>query len=228
MGLADFPYLMRQRFRAAVECYRSTSLYHRNLGFFCVGILGGSIWGSYRKKAKDATNADCAAVHLTFYDLPAALSQEQQDHQSSTGEQTHLQLTLQRKRAFESLWEEAARLLQRQPGYTYTQMFRRLPPDEGAQKAGLNYVRDAEQQRRGSDRKGVGAGIESFSDSKDAKQDQGAVDYVELRVWENEESRKKAGMLQKPFIERMRELGVEMDTGLYRRVFDDALVRLIQ
>lgn len=227
MGLADFPYLVQRRIRAVIECYRSTSLYYRNIGFFGVGILWGSVWGSYKRKAKDATNADCSAVHLTFYDIPTALSLQQQDSQPSCGERTDRHLPPQRKRAFENLWEEAARLLQRQPGYTYTQMFRRLMPDEGVEDASLGHVADAELERNSSGRKGVGAGIETPTDSE-ANQEQRVVDYVELRVWENEESHKNADMAQAALIKKIRELGVKMDTGLYRRVFDDAFVRLIQ
>ncbi|CDJ53065.1 hypothetical protein, conserved [Eimeria brunetti] len=227
MGLADLPYLMQQRLRAGVRCYRSTSLYHRNLGFFFAGILGGSIWGTYKRKANDATNADCAAVHLTFYDLPAALLQ-QKDDQPSSGEQTGGRLSFQRRRAFEKIWEESARLLQKQPGYTYTQMFRRSPPDEEVKGAGLTNATDVELEHRSSGRKGVSAGIETSNGSEDAQDDQRATDYVELRVWENEESRRKADILQAPLVQKMQELGVKMDGGVYGRVFDDALVRLIQ
>ncbi|CDJ61700.1 hypothetical protein, conserved [Eimeria maxima] len=224
MGLEGFAYPIQQRLRSFIECYRSISLYHRNLGFFCVGILGGSIWGSYERRGRDAANADCSAVRLTFYDLPAALSQPQQDSRPSNRERTDRQ----RKRAFENLWEEAARLLQRQPGYTYTQMFRRALVDEVVENAEQSNMVDAKQQRHRVGRKGVSAGIQFSNESEGAKREQQSVDYVELRVWESEESRSKADMLQTPLVQKIQELGVKMDAGLYRRVFDDALVRLIQ
>ncbi|CDJ28756.1 uncharacterized protein EMH_0016130 [Eimeria mitis] len=107
-------------------------------------------------------------------------------------------------------------------------MFRSLPPDEETQSTGLSNAADAELERHGCARKGVGAGIEAPAESDGTNQDQRAVDYVELRVWENEESRKKADVLQMPFMQKMQDLGVKLETGLYRRVFDDALIRLIQ
>ncbi|CDJ63172.1 hypothetical protein, conserved [Eimeria necatrix] len=225
MGRGDFPYLLQQWLRSCIDSYRSTSLYHRNLGFFFVGIFGGAVWGKYKRHEREARNADCATVHLMFYKVPNP-PLEQRIEPATRG-QSDTQSSFQTRRKFEKLWEEGARLLQRQPGYTYTQMFRKLASDEIAQAGAADLV-DADFERRSGGRKGIGAGLEASRDGGNAEKDRHTLDYVELRVWEDESFRQKAQAMQQPYIEKMLSLGVRMYGGLYRRVFDDALVRLIQ
>lgn len=226
MGRGDFPILLQQAFRGFVDSYNSSSLYHRNLGFFFLGIAGGSVWGARQRKQNEARNADCASVHITFYDLPPRADVRPDAPQRPKDGPPPLTL----KRRFEKLWGDAARLLQRQPGYTYTLMFRKVVAAEDLDEATKQQT-DTWQTPQTPTRKGVGAGIEDKTDKTDASNCQSAeklLDYVEMRVWENEESHQKAQRQQMTFLQKMQELGVGMNAGRYRRVFDDALVRLIQ
>lgn len=224
MGRGDFPILVKQRLNAFVDLYRSSSLYHRNLGFFFLGIFGGTIWGARQRVANEARNADCAAVHLTFYELPPTLDSQQQNNKLKDCPPA---LSLA-KRQFENLWGEAARLLQRQPGYTYTLMFRSVSSAEEGDELSKHIPVEEDHRRQGSGSKGIGAGLERSKDDLVEKQVPQGVDYVEMRVWETEDMHQKAQGLQIPLLQKMQEVGVGMSGGRYKRVFDDALVRLIQ
>lgn len=230
MGRGDFPTLVRQWSHSCVEMYRSSSLYHRNLGFFFVGILGGSVLGVRQRKANEARNADCASVRLTFYELPPAARTQQRDSETPQTQQEHKnpQLPASEKRSFERLWGEAARLLQRQPGYTYTLMFRRIISAECASELEKQQQAGTELERYRSGPRGVGADLEAADGGTATQQDPQEVDYVEMRVWESDELHQKAQAIQAPLLQKMQKLGVGINAGLYRRVFDDALVRLIQ
>ncbi|KAL8433351.1 hypothetical protein Efla_001905 [Eimeria flavescens] len=231
MGRGDLPILISQGFRACVDRYRSTSLYHRNLGFFFLGILGGSLWGATQRKTKEARNADCAAVHLTFYELPLPTDSPPQSNDSVLRKQQNEQsdsAPATVKRRFEKLWGEAARVLQRQPGYNYTLMFRRVTSPDGLETSAEQQQADVHQQPKPAERRGVAAGLEAAADGKAPTANQQPVDYVEMRVWESEELHQKAQTQQMFMLQKMEELGVAMKTGRYGRVFDDALVRLIQ
>ncbi|KAL8437276.1 hypothetical protein ACSSS7_001039 [Eimeria intestinalis] len=222
---------LQQGLRACAERYRSTSLYHRNLGFFFFGTVGGTLWGTRQRTLNEARNADCASVHLTFYELPA--SPEAQLHNEGTAKTKQndkspsMPSTV--KRRFEKLWGEAARLLQRQPGYNYTLMFRRVTSPETLDELGTTQLAEAEPQPKENDRRGVGAGLGKPTDVVvPPKEEPQPLDYVEMRVWESEETHQKAQAQQMSFLQKMQELGVSVSAGRYRRVFDDALVRLIQ
>ncbi|OEH75833.1 hypothetical protein cyc_03713 [Cyclospora cayetanensis] len=134
----------------------------------------------------------------------------------------------QRRRPFEKLWGETARLLQRQPGYTYTLMFRRVPFAEADQGIEQKQTTNKEVQQHTGGRRGIGAGLEVAVEEAVTKGNRPILDYVEMRVWESEGQQQNACKLQLPVQQKMCELGVEMYGGPYRRVFDDALVRLIQ
>lgn len=230
MGRGDFPTLVHQWLHGCAEIYKSSSLYHRNLGFFFLGIFGGSVLGARQRRANEARNADCASVHLTFYELPPVVAAQRHNRETPQLRQEHKNPLLPppKKRSFEQLWGEAARLLQRQPGYTYTLMFRRINSAEGANELAKQQRAGAELERHRSGPRGVGAGLETTDGDTAPQQDRQAVGYVEMRVWENEELHQKAQALQLPLLQTMQELGIGINAGLYKRVFDDALVRLIQ
>lgn len=213
-----------------MHAYRSSSLYHRNLGFFFLGITGGSLWGARQRRTNEARNADCAFVHLTFYDLSRTESAQSEKKEASVAQEKarDVPLSTKPKRRFEQLWGEAARLLQRQPGYTYTLMFRKIMSSGDADELTKQLQTEVIQQPQRSGHRGIRAGLELTADVNVPREEQPALDYVEMRVWENEESRLKAQDKQMPLLQKMQNLGVEMSGGRYRRVFDDALVRLIQ
>lgn len=233
MGKGDFPILARQWIHAFTENYRSSSLYRRNLGFFFLGIIGGSIYGTRQRKANEAKNADFASVHLTFYELPRGAATAAAQPQTNDAEKA----PLTQKRLFEKLWGEAAKLLQRQPGYTYTVMFRRVVSAEGANEWLLTQQQKESGQRLADyskgqrKRVGVSAGLEDAAAASGGAIKEGkpaAVDYVEMRVWENQHMQQKAQAKQFPWLQKMQKVGVNIHGGVYRRVFDDALVRIIQ
>lgn len=229
MGRGDFPILVQQWLQGCVETYRSSSLYYRNLGFFFVGIFGGSVLGARQRTANEARNADCASVHLTFYELPPAVARQRHNREVPEIPQDQKDSMLPRKpRSFEQLWGEAARLLQRQPGYTYTLMFRRIIAAEGTNELANQQHAGTEVERHRSGLRGIGAGLENTDGDRAPQREAPAMDYVEMRVWENENLHQKAQALQMPLLLTMQELGIGISAGLYKRVFDDALVRLIQ
>ncbi|KAL8449722.1 hypothetical protein Emed_002977 [Eimeria media] len=233
MGRGDLPILLQQGLRACAERYRSTSLYHRNLGFFFFGIVGGAVWGTRQRSLNEARNADCASVHLAFYELPpSSETKPQSGGNAKTKENEHASSTSSPvKRRFEKLWGEAARLLQRQPGYNHTLMFRRVTSVETLDDLGAAQTAETEAQLKETERRGVGAGLTKQSEEEVAdsnKEPQQSIDYVEMRVWESEDTHQKAQAQQSSLLQKMQDLGVSINAGRYRRVFDDALVRLIQ
>ncbi|KAL8273735.1 hypothetical protein Esti_002335 [Eimeria stiedai] len=189
-------------------------------------------WNSVlkRRTVDEARNADCASVHLTFYELPPSAHAQLQNEGTRTKQNDEApSMSTTVKSRFEKLWGEAARLLQRQPGYNYTLMFRRVTSVESLDDLGAAQPAEAESQSKGTDRSGVAAGLgNSTCEVASSEEEPQSVDYVEMRVWESDNMHQKAQAQQLSFLQKMQELGVLMSVGRYRRVFDDALVRLIQ
>lgn len=189
------------------------------------------MWGARQRRENESRNASCASVHFTFYDLPLTIDAKVQKQELPQLQHKGKKASAppQPKRRFEQLWGETARLLQRQPGYTYTLMFRRVASAADFDEVTYQQQTEVEQPPQGSNaRRGVGAGLQTAADDNASQEEPQAVDYVEMRVWENEELHQRAQALQMPFLQQMQELGVGMSAGRYKRVFDDTLVRLIQ
>lgn len=228
MGRGDFPYIFRRVVTRSLESYRSTGLYYRNVAFCIFGALAGALWGIRELRGSSVKRPNEAAVRLAFYNVPFDTElferRGSQDRHSRPGESGGLVPVADKKRRFEELWEETARKMQRLPGYAYTLMFRKLSCAESLAAFSLrdshvapSYLEDANDSSEGGQKPTL----------KNAS-DKGFAEYMEMRVWEGDEEPNDAKFLSQKGIDTMTDIGVTVCNGLYFRVFDDAIVRIIR
>eukprot|EP00446_Apocalathium_sp_SHHI-4_P025452 CAMPEP_0177250914 /NCGR_PEP_ID=MMETSP0367-20130122/53659_1 /TAXON_ID=447022 ORGANISM="Scrippsiella hangoei-like, Strain SHHI-4" /NCGR_SAMPLE_ID=MMETSP0367 /ASSEMBLY_ACC=CAM_ASM_000362 /LENGTH=158 /DNA_ID=CAMNT_0018703757 /DNA_START=108 /DNA_END=584 /DNA_ORIENTATION=- len=84
------------------EWYNDLSVGEKGLVSMCLGMIGGTAYGTYVRRYQFKT-AQSDFLVATMYTVPE-----------------------EKKKAFETAWSDAARLAQRQPGYEWTKTYKSL------------------------------------------------------------------------------------------------------